>query len=260
MLSLGAAAEAIERYLRPDTFPLAIAVVHDPTEIPERARRPKRDLGVTLSVCQGVSIARRYGWTMAMDGDDLSCPIAQVAFGFETPSTTYAEGTLALGMYAKDGAAAQRTEAAVAAVDAAQAGTILVGPLARATFTPEVVAIYGNSAQIMVAVAAALFGKGGSLTSSFSARADCAEIINRTRLTGEAQVILPCYGDRVFGQTQDHEMAFSLPYQQLDAFVEGLEGCHKGGVRYPVPHYLRYQAEYPSTYQTVMREFAERDD
>jgi uncharacterized protein (DUF169 family) len=259
MLSLEQATQAIERYLRPDTFPLAIAVIQDPSAIPEKARRPKRDMGVSLSVCQGVSIARRYGWTLAMDAADLSCPIAQVAFGYEAPSASYASGSLAVGMYAKDQAAAQRTEAAVAASSPEAAGTIVIGPLARASFTPDVVAIYGNSAQIMVAVAAMLFGKGGALTSTFSARADCAEIINRTRLTGEAQVILPCYGDRVFGQTQDHEMAFSLPYHQLDAFVEGLEGCSKGGVRYPVPNYLRYQAEYPSTYQTVMREFAERD-
>lgn len=260
MPSLEEATQAIERYLRTDTFPLAIAVEGDPKKIPEKARRPKRDLGVSLSVCQGVSIARRYGWTMAMDADDLSCPIAQVAFGFETPTATYASGRLAEGMYAKDQAAAKRTEAAVAGIEPEASGTILIAPLARATFTPEVVAIYGNSAQIMVAVAASLFGKGGALTSTFSARADCAEIINRTRLTGQPQVILPCYGDRVFGQTQDHEMAFSLPFAQLDEFVLGLAGCHQGGVRYPVPNYLRYQAEYPSTYQTVMREFADRSD
>lgn len=255
MADLAATAQAIERYVRPDTFPLAIRVEKDPANIPEKARRPKRDLGASLSICQGVSIARRYGWTLAMGGEDLSCPIAQVAFGFEPPSPSYESGSLAEGMYARDSAAAQATEGAVARIAPDESGVVLIGPLARATFEPEVVVIYGNSAQVMVMVAASLWRKGGAITSQFSARADCAEIINRTRQTGTAQVILPCYGDRVFGQTQDHEMAFSLPYADLDPFLEGLAGTSKGGVRYPIPHYLRYQAHYPPTYEKVMEEF-----
>ncbi len=258
MTGLEEAAQTIERYVRPDTFPLAVRIERDVSRIPEKARRPKRDLGASLSICQGVSIARRYGWTLAMSGEDLSCPIAQVAFGFEEPSLSYRKGTLAEGMYAKDHAAALATEAAVAGIDPDASGVVLIGPLARARFEPEVIVIYGNSAQVMVMVAAALWGKGGAITSQFSGRADCAEIINRTRQTGLAQVILPCYGDRVFGQTQDHEMAFSLPYDALEDFLSGLEGTSRGGVRYPIPHYLRYQAHYPATYEKVMDEFEGR--
>lgn len=258
MVSLSEAAAAIERYIRPDTFPLALRVERDPEKIPDKARRPKRDMGVTLSICQGISIARRYGWTVAMSGEDLSCPIAQVAFGFETPTPTYSAGTLAEGMYVKDLEAGRRTEAQIPATPPAEAGTMLAGPLARAQFEPEVVVVYGNSAQVMVMVAAALYRTGGAIKSEFSARADCAEIINRTRYTGEPQVILPCYGDRVFGQTQDHEMAFTLPGDRLEAFVEGLEGTSKGGVRYPVPNFLRYQAHYPEKYNQVTEEFEAR--
>lgn len=257
MIDMKDAAQTIERYVRPDTFPLAIRVERDPSKIPEKAKRPKRDLGASLSICQGISIARRYGWTMAMGGEDLSCPIAQVAFGFEPPSPTYAKGTLAAGMYVKDEVLGQKTEAEIPRTPEAEAGVVISAPLAKATFEPEVVLVYGNSAQVMVMVAAALWKTGGSLTSSFTARADCADIINRTRQTGKPQVILPCYGDRVFGQTQDHEMAFSLPGSDLEAFLEGLEGCSKGGIRYPVPHYLRYQAHYPETYERVMKEFDE---
>jgi len=258
MISPSDAAQALDRYIRPDTFPLGIRVERDPSKIPEKARRPKRDMGVTLSICQGISIARRYGWTVAMAGEDLSCPIAQVAFGFEAPSPTYASGALAQGMYVEDFDAARRTEGAIPRTPLEESGVVLAAPLARATFEPEIVVVYGNSAQVMVMVAAALYRTGGSITSEFSARADCAEIINRTRQTGEPQVILPCYGDRVFGQTQDHEMAFTLPGSRLEAFVAGLEGASKGGVRYPVPHFLRYQAHYPDKYNQVMGEFEAR--
>ena len=100
-------------------------------------------------------------------------------------------------------------------------------------------------------VAAALFKTGGAITSTFSARADCADIIIKTKQTGQPQVILPCYGDRVFGQTQDDEMAFTVPYKQLDSFIEGLHGTQRGGVRYPIPQFLQYQAKYPATYNQL---------
>ncbi len=249
---------AIEQYVRPDTFPLALRVLKDGEEPPERTRRPKADLGIQVSICQGVSMARRYGWTIAMAGEDLSCPIASVAFGFRKAPDFYARGGLAEGMYTKDQEAALRTEASVPRAEAP--GTVLVGPLRAARFEPEVVAVYGNSAQVMRMVAAALFETGGSITSEFSARADCAEIVNRTRQTGKPQVILPCYGDRVFGQTQDHEMAFTLPWTDADAFARGLLGTHQGGVRYPIPHYLRYTADYPATYETVKAIWREEDE
>ena len=33
--------------------------------------------------------------------------------------------------------------------------------------------------------------------------------------------------------------------------VKGLEGTHAGGVRYPVPIFLRYQADFPKSYQEL---------
>lgn len=250
-------AVAIDRYVRTETFPLAIRLAMDESEIPTRARRPSRDMHIQVSICQGVSMARRYGWTVAMMGEDLSCPIAQVAFAFRKAPQFYDEGNLAKGMYTRDLEGARRTEAVVPRAEVA--GTVVVAPLARASFEPEVVAVYGNSAQVMRMVAAALFETGGSIVSEFSARADCADIVNRTRQSGKPQVILPCYGDRVFGQTQDHEMAFTFPWKDADGFLAGLEGTHEGGVRYPIPHYLRYEANYPETYETV-RETWRRED
>jgi len=61
-------------------------------------------------------------------------------------------------------------------------------------------------------------------------------------------VILPCYGDRVFAQTEDGEMGFSIPAGQIDAIIEGLEGTHKGQVRYPIPSFLRYTGAFPEHY------------
>jgi uncharacterized protein (DUF169 family) len=241
----------IEKYVRPDTFPLGIRVARDSGEIPPRAKRPVRDLNVQISICQGITMARRYGWTIAMGGEDLSCPIAKAVFHFEEPVPFYTEGNLAHGMYTETLECGRATEADVPKFTKEESGVIIVGPLDRISFEPDVVVVYGNSAQVMRMVAASLYKKGGSITSQFSARADCADIIIRTMQTADAQVILPCYGDRVFGQTYDHEMAFSFPYSMAGDVIMGFEGTHKGGVRYPIPTFLQYQAKYPATYNKL---------
>ncbi len=244
-------AATLDQHLRTETFPLGIRILKDGEALPPKTRHPHRDMEIKVSICQGISMARRYGWSIAMGADDLSCPIAQVAFGFEEAIDYYKEGNLAAGMYVETCAQGAITEEEVPKFTADEAGTVLVAPLSRAAFEPEVVLVYGNSAQVMRLAAAALYKTGGSITSTTSARADCADIVIRTKQTDGPQVILPCYGDRVFGQTQDHEMAFTFPWRMAGDVVEGLAGTHKGGVRYPIPHYLRYQAEFPATYKKL---------
>ena len=55
----------------------------------------------------------------------------------------------------------------------------------------------------------------------------------------------------MFGQAQDHEMAFSFPAADSERIVEGLEGAHKGGVRYPIPTFMRFQPSYPPSYEKL---------
>ena len=128
---------------------------------------------------------------------------------------------------------------------------ILIAPLGRAAFDPHVVLVYANAAQVMRLVAAALYQRGGRIHSSFSARLDCADAVIETIHTGRPQVILPCYGDRIYGQTEDHEMAFTVPWSEAELLVEGLRGTHQGGVRYPIPAWLRYTGEFPEKYRQL---------
>jgi len=128
-----------------------------------------------------------------------------------------------------------------------------VAPLDRATFEPDLVCIYANPAQVMRLTQAALWKRGGRLHSSFEGRAVCADIIVTTMQTGEAQVILPCSGDRIFGQTQDHEMAFAIPWARMEEIVEGLRGTHAGGIRYPITQFMEYEAKLPPRYMEVNR-------
>ena len=247
----------LEKHLRVSTFPVGIRSLAPGEPLPPKAKRPAKDLGVKVAICQSIGFARRYGWTLAFTGDDLSCPIAKAAFGFADRNDYYTSGALADGMYASCREAGARFEDALPKYERGEVGAIVVGPLSRIDFAPDTVLVYGNSAQVLRLLNACLYEKGGSLKAESTGRGDCTEIVIRSARTKEPQVILPCYGDRIFGMTADDEMAFTFPFTMADAVVKGLEGTHAGGVRYPIPVYLRYQAEFPKSYQELERLWSE---
>ncbi|MFQ5859631.1 MAG: DUF169 domain-containing protein [Anaerolineae bacterium] len=251
MTSVHRFAEALQQHIRPASFPVAIKMLREGEPIPDRVKRPAEDLGFQSAICQGFAIARRYGWPIAIGRDDLSCPLAKAVFGFAPMLDYYVEGHACAGMYTETPGAGHRTEAETPKFEYGQYQYIVLAPLHRCSFEPDVVLIYGTPGQIMRLVTAALWKQGGQITSSFSARIDCADVVIETMKTGEPQVVLPCYGDRIFAQTEDHEMAFTVPAGRLDEIVEGLEGTHKGGVRYPIPSFLRYQGQFPPTYEKM---------
>jgi len=243
--------ERLEKVVRPATFPLALRMLRSDESLPERVRQPHRDFGHRMAICQGIAMARRYGWSLALGREDINCPLTKIAFGFDAAPDFYTEGHVACEMYTGSPEAGRVSEAAVLKFDYGTYAYLLAAPLARARFEPHVVLVYGNSAQVMTLVVAALFRHGGRLTSSFGGRIDCADIVIETMKTNRPQVILPCYGDRVFAQAEDVEMAFTFPFGIADEIAEGLEGAHEGGVRFPVPRYLRYEGEFPPKYRQL---------
>jgi uncharacterized protein (DUF169 family) len=247
----------LEKHLRVATFPVGVRSLAPGEPLPAKARRPVQDLHVKVAICQSIGFARRYGWTLAFTGDDLSCPIAKAAFGFADRNAYYTSGALADGMYASCREAGAKMEEALPKYDRGEISAVVVGALSRIDFAPDTVVVYGNSAQVLRLVNACLFEKGGAMRSETTGRGDCAELVIRSRKTDQPQFILPCYGDRIFGMTADDEMAFTFPFHMAEQVVKGLEGTHAGGVRYPIPVHLRYQAEFPKTYQELERLWSE---
>lgn len=240
--------QEIKTYIKPTTLPLAIKLLTSGEQIPEKTRRPQRDFKKRFSVCQTVGMSRRMGWTFALGNEDISCPLSQVSLGFERELPFFKEGNLCEGMYTNTKEAGRRTEAAVPKFKHGQYKYILIGPVARASYEPDIILIYGDSAQVMRLVHAALYEEGGTLTSNFMGRYDCADYTAGVIDSGKCQVILPCNGDRVFGFVQDFEMAFAIPYTQINKIINGLHGTHKGGVRYPIPFFMNWEATFPPKY------------
>src|ERR671918_3291 len=253
MIDVKTAERELQTYIRPQTFPVAIRMLKVGEPIPERAKRPARDFKKLSMNCQVIDMARRYGWMIALTREDHICSLGIAALGFEKPTHLHASGTLCEGMYTETKEAGQRSEAAVDRFQTGEYYALLVAPLDRATFEPHLVCIYANPAQVMRLTQAALWKRGGKLASAFGGRIDCSEIIVTTLRTDQPQVILPCSGDRIFGQTQDHEMAFTIPWDRMEDVVEGLRGTHAGGIRYPITQFMEYEAKLPPRYMEANR-------
>ena len=197
MIDVKTADRELSLYVRPQTFPVAIRMLRPGEAIPDRARRPARDFKKLSMNCQVIDMARRYGWTIALTREDSICSLGIAALGLEKPTHMFSSGTLCEGMYTETKQAGQRSEAAVDRFGPGEYGGLLVAPLDRATFEPDLVCVYGNPAQVMRLTQAALWKKGGKLTSAFGGRVVCADIIVTTMRTDQPQVILPCSGDRI---------------------------------------------------------------
>jgi uncharacterized protein (DUF169 family) len=146
MIDLKNFEQEIQIYIKPTTLPLAIKLLTSEQGIPEKTRRPQRDFKKRFSVCQAVGMSRRMGWTFALGNEDVSCPLNQVSLGFERELPFFKEGNLCEGMYTNTKEAGRRTEAAVPKFKHGQYKYILIGPVARANYEPDIILIYGDSA------------------------------------------------------------------------------------------------------------------
>ena len=220
--------DAINQYVRPQTFPVALKLCQSDDDLPEKVRMPLRDLGYPIALCQATALTRRFGWTMALGKEDQCCIGGANAMGFESGS----EG----GPVGED-----------KQLEPGKFKYHLTATLDRADFEPDVIVIYGNSAQIMRLVQSATGGPGGegTLNAVATGFGDCGDIVARTVINDECQFILPSGGDRVWGSTQDHEVIFTMPKSKFDVVAQGLENTHKMGFRYPVITDIRHRPNLP---------------
>jgi len=244
--------EALNSYIRPQTFPVAAKMVGSVNDIPGKAKMPKRDLGIAMPVCQGVALARRYGWLMAMGKEDMLCPLGALTLGFLPAKEKFLDGSFNFPFWVKSQDARAKISRNLPRFEYGKYTHLVVAPLHRADFEPQVIIIYGNPAQISRLIQAATHETGKPIVSSSIGALACSEEITRPILTDQCQFIVAGGGDRVIAQTQDHELSFAMPISKAAAVVEGLEATHKAGMRYPTASFLTFKAGFPPAFSELM--------
>ncbi len=255
--NLKEAAEFIYQNLRLRTFPVAVKFLKNASEFPEKTRQPSSFLGKRVTICQAVTMARLYGWTLGITKADLICVPAALAFGLsETADPDAAIIRLfCAGNYSKNDEAARREASSIRKLPKGAYGALVIAPLARAAFEPDTIVIYGNPAQVMRAIQAWVYQEGKRIQGNFGGKVECAEYLMVPFKEGVPRVVVPGMGDRIFSLTQDDEMIFSLPAKGLSVFLEGLRDAgNKVGAQYPVPFFLNFEPQFPKSFVAIGKE------
>jgi uncharacterized protein (DUF169 family) len=226
----------LNKYLRLSTFPIGVKLLKDPKEM-ENIRFLKKPEH-RIALCQIFSYSRYYGWTMGCTKEDNLCPLAGISIGFEESYKLFEEGAFFVGRYNETKEAAKKTTASIPIISYGQYSAIISGALGRINFEPDLIIIWGNSAQMMRIIQGYLWKKGGRVSMSTFCDGVCADIISNAILTGDLQIAFPCLGDRRFGKAEDSDLIASIPFEITSEIIDGLEKTHKAGTRYPIPHQL----------------------
>ena len=246
--------------IRPATLPIAVKMLTSADELPAKVKIPTK-MGHRWALCQALFAARSLGWMMALGAEDQACQVAQSLLGFNEIVPFYSEGNLCCGMYTETLQAGAKSEAAMPRFKFGDYKYVLVGPLKKfGTLTPDIVWIYGTPGQITRLIHAALYKSGGNITSSFTGRAGCVGTIAGTMQKNSCQVVVNGNGESVFGHAQDCEMSFSIPWDSLEDVLDGLEGTHNGGVRYPYPAFNNFTPQFPPKYYDLEKIWSSKTD
>ncbi len=248
------ATEFISNDLRLRTFPVGVKFLKDKSAFPKKTRQPSTALGKKITICQAVTMARLHGWAMGLTREDLICVPAMIAFGFTGSAERV--GTLAKlfcqASFSQDEDAARTETGSIDFLENQEYTAILLAPLHRELFEPDTIVFYGNAAQVMRMIHAAVYRSGNRVSGKFGGKMECTEYLISPFSTGVPRVAIPGNGDRVFAMTQDDELVFAIPGGDLEKLAEALKlAGKKVGQRCPVLAYQNFQPEFPKPFKDL---------
>jgi len=207
--------------LRLLTHPLGIRFVEDVSEIPDGAFRPSA-YGKSMTLCQGFTLSRRSGATVAFTMEDNVCVASSLAYGWEELNVADVLKSQELAKYYADMDSFVKANMSRKTMPPNKFKGAIMAPLSKAEFEPHVALIYGNPV-IMHHLIAALCYHGRAISSNFYITGgSCIKGVVTPYLTKEPQVVIPGLGDRVTSMTGEDEMCMGIPAELIQETVDNL--------------------------------------
>ena len=129
------------------TYPIAIKMLKNESEIPKGAVRPKKDLGTHYSACQAFGIVRRRGTALAMFIEDHWCFEPIIAYGLVEPPKDFLEGS-GSAFFVQNKEGAKERSSKIALLPHGKYAGMVLAPLHKANFSPDLTMIYCNASQL----------------------------------------------------------------------------------------------------------------
>ena len=166
-------------------------------------------------------------WKLAAEGktfyteasDHYGCPIGSHTHGIDLPEETAKELEGLVGTMVQLQYIAMEEVPGIPQLEG-PFGVAIYGPLAEATFEPDVVLVCGDAKQMML-LAEAAHAAGLSSDTSMVGRPTCAAI-PAVMQSGRTATNLGCIGNRVYTSLADDELYFVIAGSQIAAVVDKL--------------------------------------
>lgn len=235
------AVEKISRLIRPQTFPLGVKILKKGEILPESCVRPSK-YGITISLCQWITMARRWGRNGGILAEDINCTPCLAALGLKKlqQASDFATYLLEMG-YCTNLALAEKATEALELITPGEINGIAMFPLEKSPVEPDLVVMYGTPAQMSRLVSGYMYHSGELVESKATGFGFSCLSTLKPYWSGKPAFINPGRGERILGGTDESEMCFSLPARKLPQFLDGLEETHGKGTRYPIQRYVFYQ-------------------
>jgi len=243
--------EELERRVRLKTFPLALKLLEKEEDIPKEAQRPLKDFGYHLALCQGFAMSRREGTTLAMLKEDMWCFEPVVGYGLAEPPEYFLEGHNRFPRDVKTLEAGSHFAYEFPKLEVGRYIGVVSAPLITATFEPDVVMIYCDSAQLSLLLRGRECKDGFNLKCSLSCHAACVYGVVPAIQSGECQVAVPCGGDRYSAMAGDDEIIFTVPKGRLEDLITGLRYVHETGSKLPKGYRMQPEYELDPAYAEI---------
>ena len=135
--------------LRLKTLPVAVNFLKNQTDFPDKTRQPSVVLQKRITLCQAVTMARIYGWTVGLTREDLICVPAMIAFGFSgsgDPPAALARLFYKVNFHDEE-TQARKGINSMNLLENGRFEALVLAPLAKGLDEPDTFAIYGNPAR-----------------------------------------------------------------------------------------------------------------
>jgi uncharacterized protein (DUF169 family) len=241
----------IEKELRLKSHPLSIKMIKEEKEIPVEAKRPTKDFHGCLSTCQCFSLSRRFGEIVAQLFEDMWCPEPVIGFGLAKPPQHFLDGHNRYPDGVETLQAGANWARTFPRLPVGKYIGIVSAPMTSATFQPDVAVIYCDSAQLLKLLLGIAYKDGHDITTVLGGHAACVYAVVPALLTNQCQVAVPCRGDRGRAGTQDDEMIFAVPRDQIERLAQGLQQSGTGSI--PTRFSMKIEYRLSESYATMAR-------
>lgn len=246
--------EELERKIRLKTYPLAVKLIENESEIPAGARRPMRDMGYHFDLCQAFAASRRDGVTMALTKNDNYCCEPVIGYGLDVPPRDFMAGKNRFPQDVASLEAGSHYAEDLPKLEPGRYTGVIAAPLSKTPFIPDVVVIYCDSEQLSLLLLAAEHADGHDLPIHISSHAACVYAVVPSIKSNRCNVAVPCRGDHYNAMAGDNEMIFSVPISRLADIMEGLRYLETTGSRLPRSHRMKKEPEHPASYVAIARQ------